>query len=182
MREEQVKQEQMVMGIMEGMAVVLAFLMAQGTSAMAKLSSPIPKMYDLTQITDRLIKDEALRLKPYIDSVGKETIGIGHNLTDKGITKATALFMCREDIDEAVNCFDIYPWFKDLDPVRQQVLICFMFNVGPGTFAQFHTFITCITNKDWNGAATSWENSKWATQVGNRAVIYERILRTGVWE
>jgi lysozyme len=141
-------------------------------------------IYDTGLLVERLIKDEGLKLKPYLDTAvpPRETIGIGHNLTDKGITQATARFMCHEDIDEAIGCFDIYPWFKDLDQARQQVLICFMFNVGPGTFSKFKNFIRYCEAHDWEAAAQSWENSLWHTQVGDRAVTYERILRTGVWE
>jgi len=33
-----------------------------------------------------IIKHEVMVLEPYVDSVGKTTIGIGRNLDDKGIT------------------------------------------------------------------------------------------------
>ena len=141
-------------------------------------------MINNDDLVARLIKDEGLRLKVYKDTADppRDTVGIGHNLTDKGITEATARFMCKEDLEEAVEALMVYPWFPEIDSVRQQVLICFMFNVGPGTFAKFISFMAACSKHDWEAAAQSWENSLWHKQVGNRAVTYERILRTGVWE
>ena len=36
-------------------------------------------------IYDQLRRDEGVRFKPYQDTVGKWTIGVGRNLSDKGI-------------------------------------------------------------------------------------------------
>lgn len=44
-------------------------------------------------IIKMLIRHEGLRLKPYKDSVGKLTIGVGRNLDDKGITKEEAMHL-----------------------------------------------------------------------------------------
>ena len=52
----------------------------------------------LTAARAELIADEGLRLKPYTDTVGKITIGIGRNLTDVGISKEEAYALCDTDI------------------------------------------------------------------------------------
>jgi len=39
-------------------------------------------------LSDALIRDEALRLKPYRCTAGKLTIGVGRNLDDRGISPA----------------------------------------------------------------------------------------------
>ena len=46
-------------------------------------------------IEEQLILHEGLRLKPYRDTVGKLTIGVGRNLDDVGITRAEAFFCWR---------------------------------------------------------------------------------------
>ena len=40
-----------------------------------------------------LIRHERLRLKPYTDTVGKLTIGVGRNLTDMGLTQDEVLLL-----------------------------------------------------------------------------------------
>ena len=47
------------------------------------------------RLHSELIRDEANRLKPYRDSVGKLTIGIGRNLDDRGISKEESFFLLR---------------------------------------------------------------------------------------
>ena len=45
-----------------------------------------------------LIRDEGLELKPYTDTKGKLSIGIGINL-DAGITRDEALWLCQHRVD-----------------------------------------------------------------------------------
>ena len=47
-----------------------------------------------------LIKHEGIKFKPYKDTVGKWTIGVGRNLDDKGISITEAMFLLQNDIDE----------------------------------------------------------------------------------
>jgi lysozyme len=47
-----------------------------------------------------LIKHEGIRFTPYKCSMGRWTIGIGRNLSDKGITKEEALYLLDNDIKE----------------------------------------------------------------------------------
>ena len=42
-------------------------------------------------LKEELLRDEGLELKPYTDTVGKTTIGVGRNLSDVGITRAEAM-------------------------------------------------------------------------------------------
>ena len=43
--------------------------------------------YDRQDLIDKLIVSEGLRLQVYKDTLGIDTIGIGRNLEDRGITK-----------------------------------------------------------------------------------------------
>lgn len=52
-------------------------------------------------LIDQLVRDEGLRLHPYIDSVGKLTIGVGRNLTDMGISQAETEMLLSNDIANA---------------------------------------------------------------------------------
>lgn len=52
--------------------------------------------------------DEGLRLKPYRDTVGKLTIGIGRNLDDVGISEAEAEYLLSNDLDRTISDLDKY--------------------------------------------------------------------------
>lgn len=110
-------------------------------------------MMDRTDIDADLITDEALRLKPYLDTRGKLTIGIGRNLTDKGISIVTARQMLDEDIDEAVADLATFPWFRTLDSVRQRVMVNVRFNLGPKRFRKFKDMLAAMQRYDYTVAA-----------------------------
>src|SRR5512146_2123994 len=85
-------------------------------------------------VLDQLKRDEGLRLTPYRDSVGKLTIGYGHNLDAKGITVAVAEYILHEDmLDAAEELERALPWVKSLDEPRHAVLINMAFNMGMGS-------------------------------------------------
>ena len=53
-----------------------------------------------------LRRHEGVRLKPYRDTVGKLTIGVGRNLDDVGITPDEATVLLRTDIDRTAAGLD----------------------------------------------------------------------------
>lgn len=118
------------------------------------------------RIRKHLILDEGVRLKPYTDTVGKLTIGIGRNLTDVGISYLEAYALLDHDMDRAiVACVSKFPWFEEQDPVRQAVLVELMFNMGPAGLGTFVNTLAAFQRKDYATAATGLRASKWYRQV-----------------
>ena len=75
---------------------------------------------DADRLRADLVRDEAVRLKPYRDSVGKLSIGVGRNLDDKGISEQEAMMLLGNDITEHLALLDKYlPWWAMLDEARQ---------------------------------------------------------------
>lgn len=134
---------------------------------------------DHQALVDALIGDEALRLKPYVDSVGKVTIGVGHNLTDRGISQAAAMFILDEDIQLAEHDAQTFSWFADLDPIRQRVIRNMLFNMGLPMFSTFTHLIAAMARKNYLVAAQEGRSSVWFRQVGPRAVRLMNELETG---
>ena len=129
-------------------------------------------------IRDQLLLDEGLRLKPYKDSLGVMTIGVGHNL-EEGISNRIAMLMLDEDIEKArADCMK-YPWFQELNDTRKNVILNMMFNLGIYNFSKFHNMITAIAIHDYEVAADEMKDSKWYTQVGARAQRLEQEMRNG---
>ena len=136
---------------------------------------------NLVELTKRF---EGLRLKPYKCPAGKLTIGYGRNLTDVGISKYEADMMFYSDmlsaeIDAAswLDKYDMKP--EDLSQNRFYVLTDMMFNMGWSSCLQFKTFISELKKGHYDDAAKSMLNSKWATQVGSRAITLAGFMKNG---
>ena len=133
-----------------------------------------------TKLAEQLKKHEGMRLKPYTDTVGKLTLGIGRNLEDKGITEQEALFMLNNDVDYFYAKLDKrLTWFKYLDDVRQNVLVNMAFNLGVAGLLTFKNMLNHCGDGNYEEAAEEMLNSKWARQVGYRAQELAEQMRTG---
>jgi len=132
-------------------------------------------------IRDQLVRHEGLHLKPYRDTVGRLTIGVGRNLDDVGITRDEAMILLDNDILRAQTAvIHALPWAVNLDQPRLDVLVNMTFNMGIGVVLGFAAFLGALERGDYEMAAREMLASKWATQVGNRAVELAEIMRTGV--
>jgi lysozyme len=131
----------------------------------------------------QLVKHEGLRLKPYFDTVGRLTIGVGRNLDAVGITDNEAQYLLSGDIDRVIRgLFGRYPeWFPTLDPARQAVLVNMGFNLGLSGLAGFTRMLDAVARGDFAGASEEMTRSKWASQVGARAAELSVQMRTGAW-
>jgi len=135
----------------------------------------------MDRIKEQLVRHEGLRLKPYRSTAGKLTIGFGRNLDDRGISKIEAYVLLENDIQ---NCerqlLDEIPTiYKALDEVRQSVLLNMCFNLGLKGLLEFKNTLTIIGSGDWERAANGMLVSRWAKQVGRRAVELSELMRKG---
>lgn len=134
---------------------------------------------DTKKLATQLIVHEGLRTKPYTDTVGKLTIGVGHNLTDNGLTATQCLAICEDDIKDTLKFLESHcPWFSPLDDVRQRAIANMTFNLM-GKILQFKGMIAAIEAKDWNSAADHLLDSLFARQTGKRAKDLAQMIRTG---
>lgn len=132
-------------------------------------------------IFEQLRRDEGVKRFPYTDTVGKTTIGVGHNLTDNGLTNEQIDKILIDDVAAAYAPLNALPWFLNLDFIRQAVLVNMMFNLGPTRFLGFHKMLTHMEACDYPGAAQEMLDSEWAKQVGDRAQRLAKQLATGQW-
>lgn len=127
-----------------------------------------------------LRKHEGFKRFPYKDSLGIETIGIGRNLRDRGITEAEAFFLLENDIGIVVEELrGALPFFDALDETRQVVLVDMAVNVGVPRLKGFVKFIAALEIANWSVAATEMLDSQWARQVGHRAIELSEMMRSG---
>lgn len=129
------------------------------------------------------MRDEEWRRHPYRDSVGKLTIGVGHNLDDKPISDRAVRVILEDDVSDATReLFNALPWTRDLDEARQAVLINMSFNLGIGGLLQFKKTLAAIKEQRWLDAGREMMDSKWAMQVGPRAHRLRKQIETGEWQ
>ena len=127
-----------------------------------------------------LIKHEELKQFPYTDTTGHLTIGIGRNLTDRGISQQEAYFLLDDDINYFVSMLnEQLPWFNDLNANRQVALIDMCFNIGMKSFLEFEHMLYALKRGYYIVASEDMLNSEWAKQVGQRAIELAEIIKTG---
>lgn len=124
---------------------------------------------------------EGERLKPYLDTVGKITIGVGRNLSDRGISRDESDYLFRNDIADALDvCRDAGYW-ADLDAVRRCCVLSMALNVGPGFMSGWPRFHAAMAVKDYTAAAFHLKDSLWFTQVGRRGPEIVDMMKMGEW-
>jgi len=121
-------------------------------------------------VIDDLKRDEGLRLKPYLCTAGKTTIGYGRNLSDRGITREEADFLLANDyISTKIQLRNNLDFYDDLPENVQSALINMAFNMGVLGLLRFKRMLYAMERGDFDEAALEALKSLWARQVGARA-------------
>lgn len=137
----------------------------------------------MEELVKQLKRHEGLRLKPYKCTANKTSIGVGRNLDDIGISEKEAEMLLLNDIEEAKRQLAAhFPWTADLDEVRLAALINFTFNVGIGTVSKFVNAMALLKDGNFDMASEEFLQSRWANQVGQRAIDVTEQIRTGEWQ
>ena len=145
---------------------------------------------DRALLTAQLLEDEGERLTVYDDATGRPlkqgeilqghaTIGVGRNISGNGITTDESRYLLEHDIDRCLDDLLSFPWFLDLDGVRQRVMVNLRFNLGPGRFREFKGLFAALDEQDFARAADHLKFSLWFRQVKKRGVRLEQMMRTG---
>jgi len=164
------------------------------TDLKSTVSSPKPLSTDaikvpLEPLMDNLKRDEGVRLSKYKDSLGYDTIGVGHLLDKrKGgkslretlginkptITKQESDYLLINDInDTSKDLYSKFPWLTKHPVNIQSDLTNMAFNLGVNGLAKFKNSLKSIRQFDYKKAATNLQDSLWYRQVGPRA---QRII------
>ena len=124
--------------------------------------------------------DEGMKLKPYHDTNGKRTIGVGRNLDDKGLSNEEVNFLLINDIKDAIRDAQIFfPQLYNLSENRQMVLVNMAFNLGLSRLQGFKKMQLALNKNDFNAAADEMLDSKWSKDVKGRAERLAAMMRNG---
>ena len=139
-------------------------------------------------ISSDLLRHEGLVYEVYLDSEGKLTMGIGHMIKvgDPEFKKPVGTPVSEERVREAfkqdlVNAIrdveDVFPEVGNYPDNVQRVLVNMMFNLGRPRFNKFEDMIEAVRQQSWKTAAEEMKHSKWHSQVKQRAVELEEMMR-----
>ena len=154
----------------------------------SSLSSPVPipmtkSGFDQQALLDELTRDEGYRKSAYQDHLGYWTIGIGR-LVDKGkragLTREEAQYLLSNDVKRFEGGLDKrLPWWRELDDVRQRVILNMAFNMGVTGLLSFRNTLKAVKEGRYEDASRGMLKSKWAGQVGSRAKRLSKMMLTG---
>jgi len=132
------------------------------------------------KLIEELKRDEGEVLTLYKCSAGKNTIGVGRNVDDRGITVEESDFLLNNDIDLCVEELQTtFAWFNNLTSTRKRVLVNMCFNLGLSRLLGFKKFLAAIEKGDWEEAGVQMLDSKWSRQVGARSHRLKDLLLEG---
>jgi lysozyme len=138
----------------------------------------VPALMYLDLLRHQLPIDEGRKPRPYPDTVGKWTVGIGHNLSDSDLPPEVIDLLFEHDLRDAEKVARyLLPDFDNLSDVRKAVVCNMAFNLGM-KLAEFHQFLLAVHEERWVDAAIAMLDSHWAVQVGDRAKRLAESMRT----
>ena len=115
----------------------------------------------------------------YLDSVGVRTVGFGRNLDDRGISREEAEMLLLNDLETSTEEAKKFEFYENLTSNRQDVIVEMIFNLGLTRFKKFKKTIGYINQANHSAAADEMLDSKWADQVGQRAITLSNKFRAG---
>lgn len=134
---------------------------------------------DITKVRQQIIKSEGWERFPYKCPANKLTIGVGHNIEDRGLSDAVIGFILDEDIDICISELrgSLSFWDDLPDPV-QEALIDLCFNLGISRLMQFRMTLKHLKDGAWDLAATELLNSRYAAQLPRRAMMNSQLIKS----
>ncbi len=135
----------------------------------------------MSDLIKQLRKHEGVETHVYKCSAGFETIGVGRNIAKSGLGLSgdEIDYLLQNDINRCVRELAYaLDWFGTLDGVRQDAMVNLCFNLGLSRLMQFKLALDAMERGEYRRAAAEFLDSRWAKQVGNRAIEVTYMIRT----
>ncbi len=134
----------------------------------------------MAKLSDRLEIEEGMELFLYKCTSGKDTLGVGRNISDRGISADEAKYLLRNDIISCISELDHnFRWWKDLSENRRIVMGDLIFNLGLSKLKQFKKFLAAMESGDYETASEELLDSRYAKQLPNRSGRNSQIIKDG---
>ena len=142
-------------------------------------------------LRQQLAEDEGCKYEVYLDHLGLPTCGIGHLITESdeehgkpvGETVTQERVQSLFNLDIAItieDCKRLYPDFDELPEEAQLIIANMCFNLGYPRLSKFKDMKAAVNARDWAAAVAAMIDSRWYTQVPNRARrLVDRMKKLG---
>jgi len=136
----------------------------------------------MERLIESIKKHEGYRDRVYLDSEGHLTCGWGHclRLGSKVPIEASEAFF-KVDLATAVSDYIRFPKkiTNGLSISRKRVIVEMIFNIGFPKLQGFVKMLAALEAGDFETAAKEMLQSKWRSQVGNRAIELAEKMKSG---
>lgn len=149
----------------------------------------------MDQLINQIKRHEGFSDHAYRCPAGKLTIGYGYNLDANplGLTPIVVKYALMNGMAEheaerlltlmVERCIDqldaALPWCVSIGSVRHDVLINMAYNMGISGLLKFTKTLSLIRNGAYGTASVEMLKSKWADDVGHRAVELSEQMQSG---
>jgi|VirMetMinimDraft_7_1064189.scaffolds.fasta_scaffold156831_2 lysozyme len=137
----------------------------------------------MNRLLETLKRHEGLKYHVYKDSLGYETIGVGRCIRKNvglGLSHDEVDYLLMNDVQRCIEELDAnFEWFRELNTIRKEAMINMCFNLGITRLKKFKNALAAMAEEDYNSAAFHFMDSRWATQVGLRALEVTQMIATG---
>ena len=130
-----------------------------------------------------LKRHEGVETHAYECSEGRITVACGRNIDQRGglgLSPDEIEYLLENDITRIIKELSTaYTWFSDLDDVRKDAMIDIAFNLGASRLRGFKRALAAMEAADYKTAAIEFLDSRWAKQVGGRALELTDMIDSG---
>ena len=139
----------------------------------------------MSEVLKKRIRDhEGFVPKPYLDSLGKATIGYGHLITDednfeldKEYSKDELLKLFEKDFAKAeMGADQLVGHIQELHIEAKNVVTEMVFQLGTMGVRKFKNMIAALEARDYQRASAEMRDSRWHAQTTNRCESLSKIM------
>jgi len=150
---------------------------AKAPEAGEPIPKPTQKISGMEDVKKMVIRHEGIRTKPYKDSLGLWTVGVGHLIGDgkslppewnREFSQQEVMNLFEQDFAHHVDIAEKGPGYMSANDSAKGGFIDLSFNLGKW-WTVMKQAAKRAAGGDYVGTAEELKDSKWFTQVGNRA-------------
>lgn len=134
-------------------------------------------------LLETLKRHEGVKAFAYRCSSDKLTIGVGRCIDEDGgigLSDDEIEYLLMNDIARCDKELEgAYDWYRDLNKPRRDAMINLCFNLGLTRLRGFVKALEAMSRGQYDLAADEFLDSRWADQVGDRAVEVTELIRVG---
>lgn len=151
-------------------------------------SKPSPTSGQYENIKQMVIGNEGWKNKPYKDSRGLWTVGVGHLIGngktlpkewDREFSNQEVRELFEKDFTEHLKLAEKAPGWDKANEAGKAGLIDLTYNMGGYWYKKFKVAAGLLADGKFKEAADEFKSSKWYKQVGDRAPATVSLIRSG---